>query len=192
MDAFYKGCADAGPDGCPFWAPKAGDVERNLNKLYKKVLDKPVPVKLSDGRFGIINHAFLKNAVFLSLYNPFARFPLLAQALADLAKGDGRALYALDAAFPFQCDCCGKDSHQFAPVLDGSVAVRCSDAERVVGDLMDILQHHENFLKQSEFGPIVSGLRIGCMSVILFFIFGFSNFTSTEAGQPFLGTPLEV
>ena len=170
MNSFYTGCAGAGLDGCPFWAPTADDVKRNLTNLYKKVLTQPVPVKLSNGRFGVVTHAFLKGIIFKALYSPFAKFLPLAQALADLAEGDGRAVYGLDSATPFQCDCCGKDSHQFAPVADAGTAIRCTDGDQVVGDLTEMLQYHESLLKQSEFGPLWSGLRIGCMLVTAFFI----------------------
>ena len=167
MHSFYQGCADAGEEGCAFWAPTADQIRTNLTLLYDSLKTEPLAAKLSDGRFGIVNHDFLRSAVFTALYKPFAFFPRLAEALSDLAKGDGRALFLLASGSPFQCGCCGKDVHAFDNIEDGGMAVRCNDGDEVSGGLKEMLRHYNYLSKESEWGPTWSAIRISCAFVVV-------------------------
>ena len=171
MHSFYQGCADAGEEGCAFWAPTADQIRANLTRLYDILKVEPLPANLPNGRFGIVDHDFLRSAVFAALYQPFALFPRLAEALSDLANGDGRTLFSLASPPPFECDCCGKDIHAFDNIEDGAMAVRCNDGDEVEGGLEEILRHYEDLSKKSEWGPGWSAFRISCAFVRPFFVF---------------------
>lgn len=100
MQPFFDGCGAAGPYDCPFYAPTPEDISRNLTALYNAIRNKPVPVRTKES-YGLVDYSRLRLAVFGSLYSPFATFPVLARALADLAAGDGRLLFEQTETLPF-------------------------------------------------------------------------------------------
>ena len=169
MCSFYQSCDDAGEDGCEFWAPTADGIHTNLTRLYETLKKKPLPVNLSDGRFGLADHELLRSTVFKALYSPFALFPPLARALSNLANGDGRALFSLKSKARFQCNSCGKHSHAFDNVDDGQLAVLCNDGAEFKGGLEGALRHYHDLSKKSEWGPSWSRYGISCVWVALSF-----------------------
>lgn len=66
MQFFFKTCADAGPFGCPFYAPTPEDVQRNLTKLYDSVRAKPIPVR-TETSYGLLDYNHLRLTVFIRL-----------------------------------------------------------------------------------------------------------------------------
>lgn len=86
MDSFYTGCAEAGPEGCAFWAPTASEVEANLTKIVNTVRSKPLPMRTQAG-YGLLDYAMLRSALFTGLYSPWEAFPVLAEGFAELAAG---------------------------------------------------------------------------------------------------------
>lgn len=104
LQTFFDQCVAVGPARCPFYAPTADNIARNLTALYDEVRIRPVPVRTPTS-YGLINYSRLKFTIFVALYNPFATFLWLASGLADLAARDGPRLFQLLKTPPFQCSC---------------------------------------------------------------------------------------
>ena len=161
MHSFYQGCADAGKEGCAFWAPTAHDIRTNLTRLYDKLKVEPLSARLPNGKFGIVDYDLLRFAVLATLYQPFALFPLMAEALADLASGNPNTLFSFVPPQSFQCG----SPDEFENIEDGSMAIHCTDGDEVKGGLKEMLRYYERLSKESEWGRFWSSLRIGCASV---------------------------
>lgn len=86
LDTLFDGCVEAGADRCPFYAPEPDDIRRNLNsKVYDK---EPIPVHTGQA-YGVVECKVLRLTIFSSLYSPYTQSLPLAQALKQLALGDG-------------------------------------------------------------------------------------------------------
>ena len=165
MHSFYQGCADAGKEGCAFWAPTAENIRANLTRLYDTLKEEPLSARLSDGRFAIVSHDSLRLAVFASLYRPFSLFSRMAEVLADLANGNANTLFSFAPTPSFRCGRPGEEIDAFESVEDGEMAIHCTDGDAVEGGLKEMLRHYEHLSKESEWGPYWSSLRIGCAFV---------------------------
>ncbi|KAF8175077.1 Alpha/Beta hydrolase protein [Mycena galopus ATCC 62051] len=104
LQAFFDGCAAAGPEACAFSAPSSIEVAANLDALFAAVEIQPVPV-ITPVSYGVVDYTFLRNSVFHALYSPYDSFVALAQGLADLAMGNATTLYTAEEVTPFECDC---------------------------------------------------------------------------------------
>ncbi|KAF7331015.1 Abhydrolase-4 domain-containing protein [Mycena venus] len=92
--AFVHGCVAAGPEECPFFAPTAAEILDKVDKIYASVRARPIPVRANDS-FGLVDYSLVREKIFRSLYSPYSQFPVLAQALADLAVGNGTTLFKM-------------------------------------------------------------------------------------------------
>lgn len=161
MQAFFDGCAAAGPDDCPFYAPTPEEISRNLTNLYNAIRDKPMPVrtKLS---YGLIDYNRLRVTVFMSLYSPFSTFLPLARGLADLAAGDGRLLFELSETLPFKCSC-DESLPKIDLVDDAHAAILCNDGIDIPESLEDFQEYFTQLTNSSSWGHIWAGIRAECM-----------------------------
>lgn len=124
--AFVNGCVAAGPNGCAFFAPAAAEILANLDKLYASLRARPIPVRTNTS-FSIVNYSTLRFTIFRALYEPYALFPPLAEALADLTKDNATALFKTTEKPAFKCAC---DPSQHESVGDAGQAVICNDGKR--------------------------------------------------------------
>ncbi|KAF7323680.1 AB hydrolase-1 domain-containing protein [Mycena kentingensis (nom. inval.)] len=111
----------------------------------------------------------LRRVIFSSLYAPHAKFHSFAQALSDLRRGSGEALYAMYAAGrpPFDCACDDSDGMTaFEEVEDGGWAVACNDAApgRSPKGYDAFVRHYEEMRRASSFADIWGQLRSGCVA----------------------------
>jgi hypothetical protein len=160
MDSFYTGCADAGPDLCAFWAPSPDDIRQNLTNLYESIKVQPVPVKTGN-IYGYVDYSMLHSFVFQSLYSPIARFPFLAQGLADLAAGNGTIVLEVMTPPPFECSVdSSKDLEENN--LEAHIAIMCNDGADTPADLRSVQKFFEMMSNISEFGNIWAANRVRC------------------------------
>ncbi|KAF8457778.1 TAP-like protein-domain-containing protein, partial [Terfezia claveryi] len=103
MDSFYEYCSLAGPLRCLFHTGKTPqDVRTRLERLLDSVKRDPVPAVLRNKNGAItegnglqpdlITYSDLKNIIFISLYQPLTRFPILARLLAAVEAREPTAL----------------------------------------------------------------------------------------------------
>lgn len=161
MDSFYTGCADAGPDHCAFWAPSPDDIRQNLTNIYDSIKVQPVPVK-TGSTYGYVDYTMLHLFVFQSLYFPITTFPLLAQALADLAVGNGTIVLEWMTPPPFECSVdSSKDLVENG--IESEIAVICNDAANIPADLRSTQNYFEMMSNLSEFGDMWAAItRVHC------------------------------
>ncbi|KAF8954240.1 hypothetical protein BDZ97DRAFT_1928523 [Flammula alnicola] len=170
LESFFIGCAEAGPDGCDFWAPTPKDIRQNLTRLYDSVRSSPLPIK-SRSTYGLLDYSGLRTVVFTALYSPYALFPLLARGLAELAAGNGTPIFERLSDPPFQCSC-DPSEHMFDVHRDASTAIICNDNHEIPNNLEWTEKYFETMGKASpEFGDMWSTGLIACQYDYLLFLF---------------------
>jgi hypothetical protein len=162
MQTFFDQCAAVGPARCPFYAPTAEDIARNLTALYDAVRVRPVPVRTPTS-YGLVDYARLRHTIFSSLYKPFATFLPLASGLADLAAGDGTRLFQLLETPPFECSCENSPSSTTNMVKDAQIAIACNDGDSVPPSLEEFQKYFDENLQTSGWSEIWALIRAGCM-----------------------------
>ncbi|TEB34822.1 alpha/beta-hydrolase [Coprinellus micaceus] len=108
LQLFFDHCAEGGPVKCPFYSPNPADIKRNLTALYERLQVEPVVVN-ANTLYGVIDYTLVCSLVFSSLYTPYDSFKPLADALAQLAAGNGTAVLSLR---PPQVPKCSSDPHE--------------------------------------------------------------------------------
>ncbi|KAJ6582253.1 TAP-like protein-domain-containing protein [Mycena capillaripes] len=144
--SFIYGCVAAGPQGCSFFAPTAAEILNSVEKIYASLRARPIP------------HLFRS-----SLYSPYAKFPTLARALADLSAGNATALFKMSETPPFEC-ACDPAEYIFEPVRDAAAAVACNDGKRISPEYEGVLGHYENLRKISSWADVWEFIRMPCLS----------------------------
>jgi len=163
LQSFFTGCNEAGLSACPFYAPSPEAIRQNLTNLYTSLRSNPLPIKTGN-TYGLLDETTLRMLVFQALYSPYAYFPRLADALADLAQGNG--VKAFEMAHPveplFKCDCGTTNKQRVWGLLDTNLAIICNDGAEVPEDLESSTKYFEIMTKSSEWGDIWSSARLGC------------------------------
>lgn len=159
--AFLTDCVAAGPAKCPFFASTAAEIQANVDHLYASLRTRPIPVRTATS-YGVVDYDTMRNVIFQTLYTPYAKFPALAQALAELSAGNATGLYEMSKTPQFKCNCDPYES-QFENVNDGGIAVRCNDGKRISPDYEDVLKHYQNLLEHSSWADVWMETRVGCM-----------------------------
>lgn len=108
--AFYAYCA-AAASACPLAAPTPALVARRLHRLLARLRREPVAV-FGPSAPDWVADADVRTVIFWALYSPILRFPIAAEALAALEKGDGSKVAAI-VHIPYECPC----------ALDGAAGV---------------------------------------------------------------------
>ncbi|KAF7304000.1 Alpha beta hydrolase fold family [Mycena indigotica] len=155
LQTFFTSCAAAGPSTCPFANNKKNTPEQlaaRLTALTNAVRKQPVPVATPAG-YGLVDYSLLRSAIYDSISSPFDTFPTLAKALADLEKGDGAALFAIEAEPLFQC---GNNDPDFS---GAGVAIGCGDAAEVHDSLEELGTFYRKAAKVSQFAEFLVGMR---------------------------------
>ncbi|KAJ7490748.1 TAP-like protein-domain-containing protein [Mycena latifolia] len=159
--SFIDGCVAAGPEGCPFFSPTAAEISENIEKIYLSLRDRPIPVRTNTS-FGLVDYSRLRRVIFQSLYAPYARYPALAQALADLSTGNATALYKMSEQPTFECGC-DDSEHRFEPVSEGGLAVICNDGQRIPQAYEDTVAHYQKMSQMSAWTDVWEPYRISCV-----------------------------
>ncbi|KAJ7064209.1 TAP-like protein-domain-containing protein [Mycena amicta] len=161
LDAFFTGCAAAGPTLCAF-APSANSTAQELSDrltaLTNSIRAQPLPVITPTG-YGLVDYSLLRQTLFRVLYTPYALFPLLAQALADLEAGNGTTLFSILAQPQFQCSSDGPSTDPVAATF----GIMCGDAVEVHDTIEELTAFYLNAAKLSQFAEFLVGSgRVTC------------------------------
>ncbi|KAJ7123170.1 TAP-like protein-domain-containing protein [Mycena epipterygia] len=160
--SFIRGCVAAGPEGCAFHSPTAAEISEKMDKIYASVRARPIPVRTNIS-FGVVDYSRVRRAIFQSLYSPYAKFPALAQALADLSTGNGTALFKMSEKSAFECSC-DPSEYRFESVGEGGAAVRCNDGKRISGSYEDLVAHYQELSKTSTWADVWESTRMACLA----------------------------
>jgi len=140
-------------------------IRQNLTNLYTSIRSNPLPIK-TENTYGLLDEMTLRGVVFQALYSPYAYFPRLAGALADLAQGNGTTIFEM--AHPveplFKCDCGTAKEQLVRELVDhATIAIMCNDGAEVPDDLESSTKYFEMMANSSEWGDIWSSARLGCV-----------------------------
>lgn len=165
MQFFFDSCVAAGPERCAFYSPDPATVAENLAALYDSVRAQPVPVR-NGSSYGLVDYPRLRQAVFQALYKPWAKFHPLAQALSDLAKGDGDALFSLADQDPFECSCNSDTSNAYTYFHpEAQAAILCNDAAFNPRSVEDVLESIHKMANYTSWYDVWGRIRAGCSFV---------------------------
>ncbi|KAF8217164.1 TAP-like protein-domain-containing protein [Mycena galopus ATCC 62051] len=160
--AFVDGCVAAGPNGCAFFAPTAAEILDNVEKISESLRARPIPVRTSTS-FGVVDYSMLRRTIFQALYSPYALFPTLAQALADVSQGNGTALFKISEIPAFEC-ACGAAQYRFESVREGLAAVLCNDGKRISSEYDKILANYRSLSKASNWADVWASVPLQCLA----------------------------
>ncbi|KAL1970730.1 hypothetical protein VTN77DRAFT_4374 [Rasamsonia byssochlamydoides] len=94
FDRFAIYCDAAGSDGCGLYNPGGPDsIKASLRDLLSRIRNSSVPVPASATRGPeVVSWTDVMTLVRIAMYQPLYVFPLLAELLSDLRKGNGAAM----------------------------------------------------------------------------------------------------
>lgn len=164
IQAFFKGCAEAGPSKCPFYAPSPEEISHNLLSLYDTIRTHPIPVR-TEKSYGVVDYSRLRQTLFHSLFSPHDLFQPLAQGLADLAAGNGTSLYQIFEQQSFECQCDDGSPEDMSSQQMGepAIAIHCNDGEPVPDSLAEAQSFFNEMMVSSEWAEVFVGARLTCM-----------------------------
>ncbi|KAF9057241.1 TAP-like protein-domain-containing protein [Panaeolus papilionaceus] len=194
VDAFVSECHKAGHIDCAFWAPQSTDIRQNMTMLFDNVRHQPVPVVSPSGLHGVVDIDTLEAVTFFSLYKPYARFPILAEAFAALAQGDGSIILSLaGGGGPFECPAepplgSGEVDETEALVFDDAqVAISCNDGTQVPSDLESSQKYIEMYQESfPTWGLMFADVRLNCIDWPRFPKTGFRGPFNATTSHPLL------
>lgn len=113
MQIFSSSCHSAGPEKCSFWGPTPDNIMTRLDGIIYQLQDHPVPVSgvQSQNLPTLVTYSDLKSLFISSIYTPLSSFPIMAEILHQLERGNVSALVGMfdglhitsDARLVIQC-----------------------------------------------------------------------------------------
>ncbi|GIJ86595.1 hypothetical protein Asppvi_005485 [Aspergillus pseudoviridinutans] len=90
LDSFSEYCFQGGATNCSFWGPSVQNITNRLNGLLAKLKYHPVPIPSSEACDIplMATHSDLKEYTLGALYAPLSGFPVLADVLSGLERGN--------------------------------------------------------------------------------------------------------
>ncbi|KAL4951706.1 Alpha/Beta hydrolase protein [Aspergillus filifer] len=124
---FYQSCYDGGPQNCSFWGPSVGNIERRFRQLLDHLKYNPIPVSSSPycSIPLLATYSVVKQIALQAIYLPVTRFPILADVLAGLEKGNATAYMVAATSFISPNPC---NNGTAGTTSDVAVLIRCVDA----------------------------------------------------------------
>lgn len=171
MNAFYKYCHLAGPDGCAFYSSTPEAIEERLAGLLENLKVRPVvvpvPLRIA-GLPEIIYYSSVRQLIASSLYSPVHVFPALANILASLEAGDGTPFVDLYGASqtPLSCDPGNSSSpiEDKMATADAFPAVLCTDGGEMDDSIEAVEGYTKDLLKASKAAGAVNAMtRMSCV-----------------------------
>lgn len=143
MENFIESCRQAGPDRCSFSTGNSSeDLGANLEQVLQSLNRTPLAVPGSDMRGpDVITYSDVMRLIKESLYVPLKSFPVLADLLTGLSRGNGSAFADMKNAG--KVDVCPMNNDQdcreaYPPykdtLLETLASISCTDGE----DLSDL------------------------------------------------------
>jgi hypothetical protein len=113
MEKFSTFCHSAGPEKCSFWGPTPANITARMDGIIYQLQTHPVPVNgvQSQDLPTLVTYSDLKALFLNTIYVPLVKFPVMADILHQIERGDVSALsgmfYGLnstsDARLAIQC-----------------------------------------------------------------------------------------
>ncbi|KAH8131906.1 hypothetical protein FP744_10006314 [Trichoderma asperellum] len=113
MEKFSSFCHSAGPERCSFWGPTPANITARMDNIILQLKNHPVPISevQSRGLPALVTYSDLKALFVNTLYVPIASFPVMADILHQLERGNASALAGMfdglgvtfDAGHVIQC-----------------------------------------------------------------------------------------
>ncbi|KAK7428992.1 hypothetical protein QQZ08_004399, partial [Neonectria magnoliae] len=118
MKKFSSFCHSAGPKACSFWGPTPADITARMDALIHQLQNHPVPLSGVQTRDlpTLVTYSDLKALFFTTIYAPLVSFPVMADILHQLERGDASALAGM--------------SDGLAITSDARLAIQCADSYR--------------------------------------------------------------
>lgn len=116
MEKFSSFCHSAGPELCSFWGATPADITARIDAIIRQLQSHPIPVSGVQTRDlpTMITYSDLKALFINTIYNPPAYFPVMADILQQIERGDASALVGLWDAFSI--------------TSDARIAIMCADS----------------------------------------------------------------
>lgn len=159
MEAFYEYCHAAGADLCSFYESSPGAIEAKLNKLLEALKVQPIIVAASDAENGpaipkLVSYSEVQRLISAMLYQPYFEWPVFADILTGLSKGDGRPYYNYYNPVAAPSAICGtKDVSPFDPLPyqvyqtpDAYAFMVCSDKPSLYNSTLEEAVEYAKFL----------------------------------------------
>ncbi|KAJ5697035.1 hypothetical protein N7536_007447 [Penicillium majusculum] len=141
FDRFGQYCNEAGAVGCPFYVEGGPDAIRAAYwQLEQQILNNSIPVMASMERGPeVVTWTDIKDIQRVAIYQPLLAFPVLADRMTELAKGNAVPMADFKHGSHFgacpsnKCSLAGPWSPECATSQDNMLyamaAIMCSDAE---------------------------------------------------------------
>lgn len=161
MQAFYDRCAEAGPKVCPFanHNSTAADLKIRAKSILTNMYHTPLQV---NGVFPeVVTWSDVRLFMFMALYEPLRAFPLMAEMLAALERGDedGEMERYLTGKHFFACAAKGNNTDIAQVDGEASMAIMCSDGDPQ--DYVDIDKFNEHYHKLDAISPTAGAMWAG-------------------------------
>ncbi|KAF8351763.1 Alpha/Beta hydrolase protein, partial [Amanita rubescens] len=153
MQTFFDSCYNAGPSGCAFYASSPTSISQNLAKLYDITKSRPFGVFAPNtSSYGVVDYNFLRNSISYALYFPYLTFPLMAEAFAELSKGNAIPIWEVGSFV----------GSILGGFLDAGIAISCNDGNLIPGTLEDAEKYYNELAKTSDWADVWAGNRLAC------------------------------
>ncbi|KAG2412177.1 hypothetical protein HFD88_009733 [Aspergillus terreus] len=118
MDQFSSLCHSAGPKRCSFWGPSPANITARMDATIHQLQHHPVPVSGVASRDlpTMVTYSDLKALFLNAIYAPLVRFPVMADILHQLERGDVSALASM--------------FDSLNAISDARLAIQCADSYR--------------------------------------------------------------
>jgi hypothetical protein len=113
MGKFSGFCHSAGPEKCSFWGPTPANITTRIDGIIQQLQNHPIPVigVQSQDLPTMVTYSDLKALFLNTLYAPLERFPVMADILYQVERGNVSALAGMfdglnsasDARLAIQC-----------------------------------------------------------------------------------------
>ncbi|KAJ5448442.1 hypothetical protein N7445_003263 [Penicillium cf. griseofulvum] len=177
FDRFGQYCNEAGPVGCPFYIQGGPDaIKAAYWQLEQGILNASIPVIASTERGPeVVTWTDIKNIQRVAIYQPLIAFPVLAERMTELGKGNAVPMADFKHGSQFgacpsnKCSIAGPWSPECATTQDNYLyamaAIMCSDAEHLTTLNMGQFQvEWSSLLADSEsLGNYWAQLQLSCV-----------------------------
>ncbi|KAI1746482.1 Alpha/Beta hydrolase protein [Xylaria castorea] len=118
MEKFSSFCHSAGPETCSFWGPTPANITARIDDIIHQLQNHPVPVSRAQSRDlpTLVTYSDLKALFINTIYTPLASFPVMADILHELERGNVSALAGMFDGIDI--------------TSDAGVVIRCADSYR--------------------------------------------------------------
>ncbi|KAI0192411.1 Alpha/Beta hydrolase protein [Astrocystis sublimbata] len=133
IEMFATFCHSAGRQRCSFWGPTPADIMTRLDNILHQLQTHPVPISRVESRDlpTLVTYSDLKAVLVQALYNPVSSFPMMADALHQVEKGNVSAFAGMYQGLLIKSDA-------------GHI-IQCADSYRT-----NILSNFENYKETIE------------------------------------------